>query len=168
MTTEHEKQWKPIHELPDDVSASLQRWLSIEDSLTEQCKQQGLFEVQLLDEKWGTADKEEKHLLEIHPSERCWQRDVILWLNHKPIIIAHSLIPESLLAEPEAGQLCELGNRPLGEVIFGELKGERENLMFMTTVLDGIELYVRRSTVKIKNKKLLINEVFLPAIEDFI
>jgi chorismate--pyruvate lyase len=173
--------WQSVDQLPLTLGVNLRAWIACSDSLTVQFRKVGLFQVQVVDEYWGQVSATENKLLQISSSEEIWQRDVVLLLNHIPVGIAHSLVPASLLQDPALQGLLQLGTRPLGEVIFKELAGQRERLeyarlssahfLFQLTLqsINAVEapLYARRSIVNIKQHKLLVNEVLLSSIEEY-
>jgi len=178
MLTPIEPEWLPIQQMPAEIAGNLQLWIAMQTSLTEQLRKLGAFQVKVLQEYWGNATTAENHALSIPDSEKSWQRDVVLLLNGVPVIVAHSLIPLSMVEDPTL-ELKQLGTRSLGEIIFTELHGARELLEYANLTAEHYlfilakpfiekqnkNLYARRSIIKVKQHQLLINEVFLPSIE---
>jgi chorismate-pyruvate lyase len=157
-----EPEWRSIADLPSDLSATLYGCITTTGSLTTRLRELGVLRVELIKE---------------YVENTHWHRDVVLWSNNLPAVIGHSVILTDALADPALNSLKNLGTRPLGEVIFSELKGTRELLEFACiTPQDNLfhlakpylhheqkKLYARRSTVKVQQHKIKVHEVFLPA-----
>ncbi|MGI2260988.1 chorismate--pyruvate lyase family protein [Shewanella sp. GXUN23E] len=140
-------------------------WLVSKDSLTAKLKAHCHdFSVLLVDEQWH-------HGL----SNRYWTREVLLLLDDTPWVFASTLIPESLMQNPEAG-LQNLGNRPLGELLYSSknyLPGNIEVARFEScSRLNELScklhqpvtepLWGRRRYFEFQQQTLIVSEVFLP------
>ncbi len=134
-------------------------WLLDDTSLTAKLKVKYLlFEVQLLFEKYSTPHTNEIEVL-VANNIPTYVREVILCGNHKPIVFAHSVIPET----KDTHHLLARGNSPLGEKLFAEKKLVRKILQF-TKSKEGI--WGRRSVFILGSTRLLVCEFFLNALYD--
>jgi chorismate--pyruvate lyase len=105
-------------------------------------------------------------------------RDVKLCCAGNPVVYAHSVLPYASMVGAWV-RLRRLGNQPLGAALFVNPKVYRESLRFRR--LDGrhplwvaavghmVEpppsLWARRSVFVLASKRILVTEVFLPAIK---
>ena len=161
MPNHSEPEWRAIEDLPSDLPATLFACIATTGSLTIRLRELGVLRVELIKEYVENTN---------------WCRDVVLWINNIPAVIGHSVILADALEDPALHSLKKLGTRPLGEVIFAELKGIRELLEFSCVDAQNTlfnlakpylqtyekKLYARRSTVKIQQHKITVHEVFLP------
>ncbi len=107
-----------------------------------------------------------------------WLRDVSLCCRDVPIVYAHSVLPFASLSGAWAG-LRRLGNRPLGAALFADPLVRREALQFkrldcrhplyraagMLMSQPPSSLWARRSVFALASRRILVTEVFLPAIQ---
>lgn len=162
------------NELPQNALAD---WLLSRESLTQklkQCCQQ--FEVIVLGEQWITANPLEWH----GPEQKLWLREVLLQLDGTPWVFARTLMSPDLLKQQQ--QLEQLGQRPLGELLFsGELftAGEIDICHItppsaMSELASALKqtaptpLWGRRRHFSCQQLPLIVAEVFLPAAEQAI
>ncbi|TKB45494.1 chorismate lyase [Thalassotalea mangrovi] len=111
----------------------------------------------------------------ISEGEEVLVREVLLYCDGIPVVFARSLLPtNSLTGEQKA--LAELGEQPLGQVLFNNPKLSREilqvakiapslrvcELAHMANVDVNHPLWGRRSLFHIEDKPLMVAEVFLP------
>jgi len=124
------------------------------------------------------ANPLEKGLLKLSSGELAHVREISMGSDTQDWMFARTVIPLETL-QGEAKQLSELGNVPIGQVLFGQLKAKRVD-MNLTQVFaqdiaiadkKGIEqfdipndfsLWHRCSVFEIATGSLLINEIFLP------
>lgn len=149
-------------------SGSLSR--SIEDNCT------GSFNVELKNESWSTPMPEEAELLKLEINEITFVRESWLKCDDKKLVYARTVIPR-LTYENASHELTELGNKPLGNILFNDDSTYRSNMQYAkipsdctlykqaTTGTDSIfDLWGRQSLFYIDKNPLLITEVFLPTI----
>lgn len=99
-----------------------------------------------------------------------WQvREVILWGENRPWVFARSIIPEALCS----GDLANLGNQPLGKVIFNDPRFIRlpfqvgkllqpDSLLQDLDIQAVAELWGRRSVFHFEQTEMMVAEIFLP------
>lgn len=154
-------------------------WLMDEKSLTERlinaCSQK--ISVKVLNQGWIKPTHSEKKLLAIRQHEKVLLRQVIIYCGKSPVVFAHSLIPLKTL-RGEHRRLGCLNNKPLGKYLFAKPYLKRSSLQWSLikqnsglyqviakhNKLDG-DIWGRRSLFHLKQKRLLVSEYFLPAIQ---
>ena len=173
-----EPQWQSAQHLPHaGISDSMRDWLLDDGSLTRRvvrnCPQR--FRVQVLNQAWGIPLASEYKTLEMWSEAAAWIREVELHCGMTPWVFARTLIPQRSM-EGDILRLTELGDRPLGEVLFSDPKARRDrvevaellphHLMFRsaTAHLATVphHLWARRTLYYMESRPLLVNEVFLP------
>lgn len=139
-------------------------WLLDTGSLTQRLMQQGNFSVQPQKEWMSMASPSEYRLLAL-PPEKALIREVVLMLEHQPVVLARSVIPQSTLAG-ENLTLSQMANRSLGSELFQTPRARREQLWL--TQLNANHplgaLWGRQSRFSKRGKPLLVAEYFLPAL----
>jgi chorismate lyase len=154
----------------------LRSWLTEPGSLTARC-QRGCasFRVRLLHYGKGRAlaDEETGSGVGRQPA---WVREVVLECDGQPVIFAHTT-----LSTATRGRLARwmegLGNRSLGSLLFAYPGFRREAIEYLrldsrhplyrraASVADvGKTLWARRSLHRLGLQRVLVTEVFLPAI----
>lgn len=160
---------------PDSLSANLVDWLFDPTSLTARLKSQyQKVEVVVLGQNIIACSEDEACQV-IKAGEEVLAREVVLFCDDKPEVFARSLLPlTSLTGEQKA--LAELGNKPLGQVIFNNPSLERKLIQVAEFSIDsgvaklaeqiGLQiqhsLWGRRSLFYLEGKPLAVAEVFLP------
>jgi|TARA_B100001079_G_C16254571_1_gene444953 chorismate--pyruvate lyase len=136
----------------------------------------GRFHIDLISESWCIAMKSEKKLLSLRDNETTFIRESYLSCNNKKLVYARTVIPRQTLKKQNQN-LTRLGQKPLGEILFNNNKIYRENIKYAKIPLSdelhskareycniSSELYGRQSMFYIKNKPIIVIEVFLPDI----
>jgi len=159
------------------LPAKLQHWLwdagSLTDRLIDQCVSS--FTVQVLTEGWQKPFYDESLILGMPRGEYGFVRQVYLVCDGIPWVFARTVIPQSTLVGSVKG-LTRLGNQSLGKVLFekpGVIRGQLQvakltpgQVIYESARRDCIDveqpIWGRRSIFFIKDKPLLVNEVFLP------
>ncbi|UJF22209.1 chorismate--pyruvate lyase family protein [Shewanella sp. OMA3-2] len=151
----------------------LKNWLLSNGSLTEKLKKHcNNFSVTVLGEHLLSP------LLDELPSqsEPVWVREVLLSLDDVPWVFARTLIPQALL-DNTLYDFINLGNRPLGELLFTHneiVPGKIEVAAFKTcgrlaklatSLSQSVDdtLWGRRRYFHIGTSELIVSEIFLPA-----
>lgn len=99
-------------------------------------------------------------------------REVLLYGEQTPWVFARSLLPEALCEDHHIG-LSSLGNKPLGSLIFNDLRFIRQpfqvtritsdnNLYQQLQLNTSQSLWGRRSVFLFQEWKLMVAEIFLP------
>ena len=173
--TIHDTLWQPR---PVCTDARLRHWLIDRGSLTRRlqsrCPQ---FGVDLLSQRLAAPCRDEYEVLALGAREQCVVREVALKCGREPIVFAHSV---ALRQTVDTGWqlLRALGARPLGAVLFANPRVQRGALHFQRlnprhvlyqractlVTRPPVALWARRSLFILGKSRLLVTEVFLPAI----
>ncbi|KDM92346.1 chorismate--pyruvate lyase family protein [Photobacterium galatheae] len=143
------------------AQAGLESWLHEQGSLSRRfaryCHQ---FSVRLLGQHPLRAQA-------LKPGERqmlgdvdCLERCVLLEGDGVPWVFARTLIPLPTLTGDEH-DLAQLGDLPLGYRVFTDQSARRDALQLAQTSLEGKRLWARRSRLWVKEKPMLVAELFL-------
>ena len=137
-------------------------WLFDTGSLTERLKifGGGSFDLSLLEETWVCCDSLELRgkFGPISIEHDFWSRKVYLSCFGKPVVMAHTLVPQHALVGKLNGILA-LKEKPLGEYLFQE-KGLLRSTFEIINYEN--ELWGRRSLFFLQRKPVLVAEFFLP------
>lgn len=174
--------WKParlIRRITTD--SKTQSWLTTPDSLTAKLKQScPELQVRVLSEAEERPLLDEAKALNLHPQATAWVRCVLLKCGEQDWVYARTIIPNLTDHNPWQN-LQNLGNKPLGEVLF-ELpsiqrstfefsKQPLKNWPYLKTALGQTQPkdigYSRRSVFQQQKHPLLLTEVFLPGLLSF-
>jgi len=163
---------------PVGADARLRRWLLDRGSLTRRIQLRSRqFRVDLLALTKAPANRDERRLIEFGAGVHCAVREVALHSDGKAVIFAHSVAARRELKGPWR-MLMTLGTRPLGAALFADPRVARQTLRFRR-IRRGAELYgqacrlldrapvalwARRSLFVFRGSRLLVTEVYLPAI----
>jgi len=154
--------------------AYLKNWLLDTGSLTERLQSHcRVFQLVVLGQRQAALTLEEKQqlgLCETDYDEADWQvREVILLGESQPWVFARSIIPRSLCQS----DFANLGNKPLGQLIFNDRRFSRSPFQVSHIVKPGPllaklgltsaeQLWGRRSVFCFQETKMMVAEVFLP------
>lgn len=173
-------QWTSVknfstHELYKTMHDELLNWLLEPSSLTARLKGHcNDFRVEVLGQKITTCSELEAND-DIIVGEDVLVREVLLFCDNKPQVFARSLLPLKSLTGEEK-KLAELGEQPLGQVIFNQPDLIRKGIELgafahpssLSNLISNLDLYEqeplwgRRSVFVLKNKPIMVAEVFLP------
>jgi chorismate--pyruvate lyase len=167
--------WQPF---PVCADARLRHWLLDRGSLTRRIQLRcDRFHVELLSQRAAAVDRDECAVIGVRPGMRCVVREVSLNCGQRPVVFAHSVVEPRALRGPWR-MLVTLGARPLGAALFANPRVKRYPLRFRQlsrqhelfhracTLLERPPscLWARRSLFVLRGSRLLVTEVFLPAI----
>ncbi len=153
----------------------LRHWLLDRASLTQRLRahSNSRLSVVVLSERWARPRLDEAHALALPSSSRVFIREVVLYGDGQAWVYARSVLPASVLR----GAFCRLrtlGARPLGELLFKQPSLRRGTIMQArwpharlppSLPLSPPEtLWARRSLFCYPRSKILVCEVFLPAL----
>ena len=154
-------------------------WLKDTGSLTKRLIDfcQGRFSVRLLHQGWNQPLISEARLLGTRRAETAMIREVELLCETQPLVFARTLMPATSMAGG-ARRLAQLGNKPLGAVLFADPATLRTRIQIAcigpryplyaaaTGHLDHKpdELWGRRTLFLYAGKPILVNEIFLPGV----
>lgn len=165
--------FSPSSDIPDPL---LQNWLLHTGSLTERlqanCRN---FEVKVLFQDYDAISSEEAQTLYTNfgENEQPTQiREVLLVADGIPWVFARSLLPKGFL-EDGMQQLADLGDKPLGKIIFNDERFCRQEfqltrwlapspLQELTGLKQARALWGRRSLFSFSSYRMMVAEVFLP------
>ncbi|MCP3666651.1 MAG: chorismate lyase [Gammaproteobacteria bacterium] len=163
------------------LSRELYDWLADRGSLTARLRRRcgGGFAVRLLRQDWGRPRESEIQCLGMRRGEVALIREVQLLCGAQPLVFARTLIPARSL-RGAVRQLTHLGTKPLGEVLFSNPKTRRQGIemakiqprhALYRSATGALEyqpetIWGRRTLFKLEGQPLLVNEIFLPSIEN--
>lgn len=174
--------WKPSG-LLSRISSSkkVQSWLTTPTSLTAKlrvlCPD---LQVVILSEELEVPLLNESQKLGLNRNEEAWVRCVLLKCNNKSWVYARTIIP-NLNQQNPWHHLQNLGNKPLGEVLFelpsiqrSAFEFSKDTLSYWPHLIENLNDknakkllgFARRSVFKQQNAPLLLTEVFLPGLVD--
>lgn len=162
------------------IPAKLYPWLTDKGSLTRRLQQHNKvdFTVQLLGNSWIKPLVDECRYLAIPISELSYQREVRLMDGDIANVYARTIVPRTTyLSMPY--RFNNLGTKPLGEMLFNDPTVTRgpievaclkpgQWLYEMALLAENDrpdKLWARRSHFYLQGNILLVNEIFLPALE---
>lgn len=160
---------------PVTLSEKLTDWLYDAGSLTARLKKYcHTFEVVVIGQDIVSCMPEEACDV-VQAGEQVLAREVLLYCDGVPQVFARSLLPLSSLTG-EQKVLAELGNQPLGHIIFNNPSLERKLIQVakfthqnsIGKLADQLplkltdNLWGRRSLFYLEGKPLVVAEVFLP------
>lgn len=141
-----------------ELDNTLADWLFMEGSLTQRfsryCQQLSITPIRQTFINSQTADDD--GLLPQEP--RYWLREIVLYGDGTPWLLARTLIPESTLSGNEQ-QILHLGTTPLGNYLFTHPQLTRDFIQ----PGHSKQLWGRRSRLRLAGKPLLLTELFLSA-----
>lgn len=136
----------------------------------------GEFHIELKNESWCQPLTDEIESLSLAEDEITFVRESWLKCDNNRLVYARTVIPRTTF-EKESQELLQLGNKPLGNILFNDNTAYRTNMRYakipvdcslhqQATVASKIagDLWGRQSLFYINNNPLLITEVFLPTI----
>lgn len=166
------------HRRPVGAEAHMRKWLLDRGSLTRRIQQRSTrFHVDLMRMVRAPAGRDECALIETAAHACCAVREVALHSDGVAVVFAHSVASRRALKGPWR-LLLTLGTRPLGAALFADPRVARQPLHFRRIrrghalfeaaahLLEQVPsfMWARRSLFVFRGSRLLVTEVFLPAI----
>lgn len=162
--------WSAQTLLKNKLTSLEQDWLFDSSSLTQRLMllSDNQFSVEVLEESWQLVREDECEKLGISSDKLCWVREVLLYGTNEPWVYARSVALETGLNHNQYN-LSNLGNRPLGAVLFSDDSFKRSpleathypmSLLPINQQFSG--LWGRRSSFINNQINVLVQEVFLP------
>jgi chorismate--pyruvate lyase len=160
------------------LSHAAASWVLAPGSLTQRLRDsaKNAFKLNVLRQINAKARVAESHVLALKPGAQVLIREVELCVDDQPRVFARTIIP----AQTRQGVgrvLVQLGNRPLGELLFNDKRTIRGPIQWtvlypqhclyqqaaqcLSTLSLPQRLYARRSVFYLVGKPLLVTEVFL-------
>ncbi|AWY38431.1 chorismate lyase [Pseudomonas putida] len=165
-------QWNSIGHWRSSMAATCRDWLFDRGSLTRRLKALSDNQLQVipLREEAGPLLPQECRLLGVPPGTIGWIREVYLSGFGRPWVYARSVI-DHLNCEVSDSELLQLGNIPLGHLLFGDppyQRSEIEVCRYRDACNAGSHpadpLWARRSVFRREQTQVLVHEMFLPAL----
>ncbi len=157
---------------PEVVPALWLDWLSEAGSLTARLQSTGrAFHLQLIQQ---TSQQLPPFLQQRWQTQSGLLREVVLFLDNQPCIYAQSFLPDHTVSA--LSPLADLGEVPLGHYIFTQPDLSRSSieLAYFPAGLQLPELgpqpgvWGRRSYFTLSRHEMLVQELYLPALTEFI
>ena len=128
--------------------------------------------MQLLGQQLAVPLLEERRVLGMRDRQSALIRQVRLYCDETPLVFARTVIPLSTLTGKQRAY-GNLGNRPLGALLFADRTMRRDELTVNCLQQDDRlhaftlaedDVWGRRSVFHVGNKPLLVSEYFLPSL----
>lgn len=172
-------QWHCATDTAEHIElAAAKSWIQSQSSLTVKIKELGIaFNLQLLNQTEQALTATEQALLASTDSTALF-REVLLKQGDTPLVYAQTIIPISTISGAEQN-LAELGEQPLGQVLFQSSQATRGAIEYAKVTRScplgqfveqqlgqtiAHNCYIRRSKFVLNHKPLLVSECFLPAL----
>lgn len=160
-----------------NIPESTMSWLYETGSITQRLRHYYGSDVgvQVLSNQWCRGFVSEHRLLHIPITKYALNREVLLFVDETPLVLARTIIPLRTVRSAQQN-LSHLGSRPLGEVIFSYPKLERLALEVSEVPLSlwhkeikkkikiSGRLWGRRTIYAIHRQPILVSEFFLPEV----
>jgi chorismate--pyruvate lyase len=176
-------EWQSFDYYALQIPPALKPWIIYPGSFMGRLRDFNIMdaEITVVIQDWFIPEEDERKLLNLPEGASALIREVLIASPKHPWMYARTIFPRETLTENEE-KLAHLDKRALGSVLFNEkgwVRGEFEVMPFTKSTawhtkiaaeanLSCEELWGRRSMFTLGKKKLLLMEVFLPAIESAI
>jgi len=172
------QRWYKRHQLFNrSVPEALLPWLFDASSLTSRmivlCGDG--FSVRLLSQHWQKISSQDASAMGLTKEHSALVRQVVLCCSDQPLVYARTVIPASTVQGAQR-RYANLGNRPLGAMLFADRTMRREFVQvallpdddearknaLIKGIADDESVWGRRSVFRVAGKPLLVSEYFLP------
>lgn len=171
--------WQP-HARAVRAPAAMHDWLVTPGSLTARLvAASAAFRVRRLHQRGAVCLADEAQAIGLARPQRVWEREVLLECDGKPVVFAHTVVPQDADAS-DWPLFSALGERSLGSTLFYDPLVRRGGLEFarlgaghplvrralaaLGARHDPSIYYARRCLYRRRQGLLLVTEVFLPAV----
>jgi len=154
--------------IQDNIALKIQPFLLNDGSLTKQLMDlsDGHFEVIVVDEKIESPYSHEQQKLQTEGDEQAMIRQVELKIFDEVVVFARSIIPISLI-NTKKNSLANLGQKPLGHLLFRDGNMDISEREFNYLVIDNEEFFARRTPYQYQETNILVSEFFLTTLSKF-
>ena len=153
MNLEQISNWTDIENIDQKVSAEVRSWLLEKGPITQRIKLTEEFKLQIIcDEEKEVPDSELKFLK--FKSKKNRLREVLLHGNNTPRVYARSVIPNETI-ENGFRKLGELGNKPLGDILFNKNIFKKEHTQYASFKINKIPFGDERLDILLKTTLFL-------------
>lgn len=136
-------------------------WLCFPGSMTQRMRAISTnIQIIVLQNQLGLLSREEQNSLKIPHRKSVLIREIEMFCNNELWITARTAMPlESL--QGKWRKLKNLGNKPLGDMLFKDAKIQRSPFQFQLLCDDkGFDVWARRSLFYLDQRPILLTEVF--------
>ena len=127
----------------------------------------GDFKVHVLAQRLSIPLFHEQQKLQRPEHRVAMVREVELLVGNEPVVYARSIIPAQLLTKNRGG-LANLGNTPLGHLLFRDGRMRISRREFATIDIGQKRIYARRTPYDYQGSQILVSEFFLPALRKYL
>ena len=150
------------------IREPLRELITSHGSLTKALTQLGSdFSVNVLSQKLDLPLFHEQHILNRALHRKAIIRQVELRVDNNLMVFARSILPLSLVEKTQTG-LANLGQKPLGHLLFKEGEMRVSKRQFAQTSFQGKSIYARRTPYQYMGSSILVSEFFLPNVEQLL
>ena len=130
------------------------------------------FSVRVISQNRQMLSAEEAAAMSLHHVRSALVRQVLLCCADKPLVYARTVIPSTTIQGAQR-RYANMGNRPLGAMLFSDRTMRRENVQvaILSASHEAAEfvnsdepVWGRRSVFRVAGKPLLVSEYFLPEL----
>ena len=167
--SEHSDWWPDTIKNQQKVPNYLAAWLLDKGSLTAALTQLsgGNFCVELKRQVIGKVYLHEEQKLSLQKNQQGLIREVELHIHNQAVVFARSIIPIELTGD-RLGSLENLGNKPLGHLLFKDGNIRVSKREFAEIKTDEKIIFARRTPYDYEDQQILVSEFFLPEFEQHI
>ncbi|SDI13594.1 chorismate--pyruvate lyase family protein [Propionivibrio dicarboxylicus] len=158
--------------------AAFRQWLLDDGSLTARLQRRGKFSLRVVAQGLATPTADEAALFGLGPTQQARIREVVLSVDGTPLVFAHTVLPTQPRG-PLTRWIARLGNRSLGSMLFRHPGFSRTPLLCQPIdrrgnlhrravealgIAPDTTLWARRSSFAFATQRLLVTEIFSPAL----
>jgi len=160
MKLEQISSWNSYEAIEHELTnAEIKSWLLEQGPITKRIKSMKKFRLELIQDELSEV-KEDEILFLTTDDESIRVREVILYGNDTPMVFARTIIPNTTINKG-LKELGEIGNKPLGDILFEKNIFSEEDIVF-ATFKDGKSIFWgRKIKYSVKNQPFSVMEVFL-------
>ena len=159
MNLEQISNWINIENIDQKVSKEVRSWLIEEGPITQRIKLTEEFKLEVIcDEEKEVLQSELEFLNSKSMKNRL--REVLLYGNNTPRVYARSVIPNETI-EYGLKKLGELGNKPLGDILFNKDIFKKEIMQYASFKINQDTFWGRKARYTVNNYPFSVMEVFL-------
>tara|TARA_B100001142_G_scaffold33024_1_gene29328 strand:- start:1380 stop:1868 length:489 start_codon:yes stop_codon:yes gene_type:complete len=160
MKLEQLSSWNSYEAIEHELkNAEIESWLLEQGPITKRIKSMKKFRLELIQDELSEV-KEDEILFLTTDDESIRVREVILYGNNTPMVFARTIIPNTTINKG-LKELGEIGNKPLGDILFEKNIFSKEDIVF-ATFKDGKSIFWgRKIKYSVKNQPFSVMEVFL-------
>ena len=150
------------------IEPEIRPFMLDDGSLTKQLMNlsDGHFEVSVVDETIALPYSHEQEKLKIDADQSAMIRQVELKIFDEVVVFARSIIPMSLI-NAKKNSLANLGQKPLGHLLFKDGNMDISKRDFNNLIIDNKQYFARRTPYQYQQTNILVSEFFLPSLRKY-